>query len=64
MNNILRDEIELTDAELAGVYGADDDDQDEDQREPAEKVEERKPEEREEPCVNIFIICRRKPCSE
>ena len=33
MNNILRDEIELTDAELAGVYGAagygDDGDEDE-----------------------------------
>jgi hypothetical protein len=62
MNNIVRDEIELTDVELAGVYGADDGDADVDPK-PAlepEKDADCDKEEREAPCVNIFIICERK----
>jgi hypothetical protein len=53
MNNIVRDEIELTDAELAGIYGAGGE-----EPELPEEHEER--EEKEGPCVNIFIICERK----
>ena len=64
MNNIVRTweeeenlvgEIELTDAELAGVYGAghhDDDDDDGEGREEREKHDEKKP---GDPCAQIFI---------
>jgi hypothetical protein len=56
MNNIVRDEIELTDAELAGIYGAGEDDVDE----KPEFKEHKEHKEKEEPCVDIFIICERK----
>ena len=58
MNNSLLDEIELTDAELAGVYGADDDD-----GLPVAQPQQPDPDDdKEGPCVNIYIICRRKHC--